>query len=71
MQHFYVLISDTNTIISLNPAGDPLFLLNHSKGFERNTVQNILVSVSILSKADLERYANTSFVQSVNTKFRC
>ncbi|WP_301922863.1 TonB-dependent receptor domain-containing protein [Ferruginibacter sp.] len=60
-------ISDTNNIISLNPAGT--FLQTAIvKAFERNTtLQNIPVSVSILSKADLERYGNTSFVQSVNT----
>ena len=38
------------------------------QAYERNTtLNNIPVSVSILSKADLDRYNNTTLVQAVNT----
>ncbi len=38
------------------------------KAFERNTtLQNIPVSVSVISKANLERYGNTGILQAINT----
>ena len=38
------------------------------KAFERNTtLKNIPASVSVLDKADLERYSNASILQAVNT----
>jgi iron complex outermembrane receptor protein len=53
--------------VTLNPSGR--FLSTAVvKAFERNTtLKNIPVTVSVLGKADLERYSNASILQAVNT----
>ena len=56
-----------NIVVLLTPAG---IVLSGAivKAFERNApIKNIPVSVSVLSKADLERYSNASILQAINT----
>ena len=53
--------------VTLNPSGTILSTAI-VKAFERNTIlKNIPAAVTILSKADLERFSNTSILQAVNT----
>ena len=53
--------------VTLTPSGTILSTAI-VKAFERNTIlKNIPAAVTVLSKADLERYSNTSILQAVNT----
>ena len=62
-----VFTNGQNKVVELNATGDDLLAVT-VRAFEKNAaLKNLPVTVTVLGKADLERYSNASILPAINT----